>query len=439
MHTFRPRQTCKLPTTSRPAANIMLISAIALLLFTLILAPAMQAQTFHKLYTFTGYQDGGQPFAGVTLDSAGNVYGTSIGFGPQGGGTVFRLTRTNGRWAFLILGFTETGPYGRVVFGPGNALYGTSVYGSGSGCNGFGCGTVYKVPPATVCIPSNCQLVKVLYSFTGGADGSFPWAGDATFDAAGNLYGTAGGGGSTDSGVVFKLTPSGSAWTESVLYNFAGGEDGSAPYSGVIFDSAGNLYGTTLSGGTYGQGTVYRLAPSQSGWVETILHSFQGGSDGAQPIGRLIMDRAGNLYGTTTGWSYGRNNGGGGSVFELSPSGGSWTFTSRYAWGGPGGGGPYGNLAMDAAGNLYGAASGHGAYSEGVVFELTPGDGGWIYTDLHDFNAVSLGDGSFPAGGVTLDTNGNLYGTTMSGGSYGGDFQYCGLNFGCGIVWEITP
>jgi uncharacterized repeat protein (TIGR03803 family) len=263
----------------------------------------------------------------------------------------------------------------------------------------------------------------VLYSFTGGADGGYPGYGDVVFDQAGNLYGTTSLGGVNGFGTVFKLTPSGGGWTESVLYSFAGGNDGAFPYSGVTFDKVGNLYGTTTSGGANGGGTVYQLTPSEIGWTETVLWNFQAASDGSYPVGGVIFDQAGNLYGTTA-------NGGpssGGTVYELTPSGGNWVFTLLYSFSGYAG--PFGGLAMDAAGSLYGTTYQDGTYHLGSAFKLTLSGGSWIYTDLHDFDT----GGIYPIGSVVLDAGGNLYGTASAGGSQG-----CGGN-GCGVVWEITP
>src|SRR5271166_1949839 len=248
------------------------------------------------------------------------------------------------------------------------------------------------------------------------------------------LYGTTayGGGGSgcggnNGCGTVYKLTPSNGGWTESVLYSFQGGSDGAFPYAGVIFDQAGNLYGTTAYGGGSGCagngcGTVFQLTSSGSGWVENTLYSFQGGNDGASPFGGLIFDQSGNLYGST---AYTSSFGvGGGTVFELSPSGSNWIHTVLYSF--SGGAGPYDTLTIDA-GNLYGTTNRDGAYGYGSVFKLTHSGGGWTYTSLHDFTAGS--DGGYVYGGVILDSSGNLYGTTQYGGS-GGD---------TGVVWEITP
>jgi uncharacterized repeat protein (TIGR03803 family) len=264
----------------------------------------------------------------------------------------------------------------------------------------------------------------------GGSDGEAPGYADLIFDPAGNLYGTTsfGGGGGMDCsgtscGTVYELTPSGGSWTESVLYRFNPQPDGYDPYSGVIRDSAGNLYGTTFYGGTYGPGVVYELIPSGSGWTENILYDFQGGSDGGNPVGNLIFDQSGNLYG-------GNLTGGGGSdsagvVFELTPSNGIWTLTPIYAFTGTYGGGPAASLVMDAAGSLYGTTYADGLYGFGNVFKLTPSGGGWMYTSLYDFTGGS--DGANPGSTPVFDANGNLYGTTRSGGA-----------FGKGVAFEIT-
>jgi uncharacterized repeat protein (TIGR03803 family) len=206
-----------------------------------------------------------------------------------------------------------------------------------------------------------------------GPDGSL-------FDQAGNLYGTTAHGGADGYGTVYQLTPSGSGWTESVLFSFDG--NGAGPTAGLVFDNVGNLYGTTWGSAGGGYGTVYQLTPSGSGWTESVLFSFggpprqvptagrvfdnlgicEGGNDGCFPYAGLIFDPSGNLYGATT---YGPGSGGGGTAFELTPSGGSWTFSVVYSFTGSGGGGPAGNLVMDGAGNLYGTTGGDGAYGYG--------------------------------------------------------------------------
>jgi uncharacterized repeat protein (TIGR03803 family) len=232
---------------------------------------------------------------------------------------------------------------------------------------------------------------------------------------------------------VYELSLSNGSWTETILYSFTGGEDGSQPESGVVLDQAGNLYGTTLYGGADARGTVFQLTHSNSGWTETVLHSF--GSDGSGPYGGLIFDSAGNLYGTTQTADMGQGNG---TVFMLSPSGNDWTLTTLYRF--PSGFTyPYARLTMDAAGNLYGTTSYYFAFDNyiggqsgaGSVFKLAFAHGSWTYVDLYEF--TGRGDGDGPFGGVALDTNGNLYGTTTSGGGV----LYC--SGGCGVVWEITP
>jgi uncharacterized repeat protein (TIGR03803 family) len=210
---------------------------------------------------------------------------------------------------------------------------------------------------------------------------------------------------------------------ETVLYRFLGGTDGSLPNSGVIFDRVGNLYGTTFQGGgtgcsdNAGCGTVYELSPAGSGWTEKILYTFQGGADGNWPIGGLTIDPAGNLYGTTsTGGA-----GGGGTVFKLVPSGGTWHYTVVYSFTQSGGSflcpGPTGTLLVDSAGNMYGNSCANGAFGYGVIFKLSPSGNGWVYSSLHDF--MNGNDGAHPFGGLVIDRNRNLYDTSIDGGTFG--------------------
>ena len=403
-----------------------------------------QAQTFSVIHSFTGGGDGAIPQAGLTMDVAGNFYGTASSGGYQGTdqcrinngcGVVFKLTHQGSAWVLQPLysfqgGDDGSGPLSRVIPDPDGLLYGTTYGGGGPGCTGTGgCGTVYSVTPVTrVCSNVFCGWTEtVLYRFSGGSDGANPFLGDLIFDQAGNLYGTTIQGGDNDAGVVFELAHSGD-WTESPLYSFAVAT-GAYPESGVIFDSAGNLYGTAAGSGLYGYGMVYQLKPSHSGWTENTLYSFQGHGDGGGPVGGLIFDRAGNLYGTTTTEGPGTN---GGTVYELTNVHGSWSFVTLYGISG-GSGGPYGSLNMDAAGNLYGTTYSDGAFGFGSVFKLAPqSDGTWLYTDLHDFTGRS--DGRSPEGSLLVDANGNLFGTA----SDGGDLKRC-FHIGCGVIWEITP
>jgi uncharacterized repeat protein (TIGR03803 family) len=259
--------------------------------------------------------------------------------------------------------------------------------------------------------PAHAQTETVLYNFTGGSDGGTPQS-RLTFDAAGNLYGTTYGGG-LGYGTVFELSPNGNGgWNETVLYSFTGGADGANPmYSYVVFDSAGNLYGTARNGGANGLGVVFELSPVGTSWTETVVYSFAGGWDGAYPWDGLIMDPAGNLYGTnpiSVGY---------GAVFELSPSGG-WTKQGIY-FPGSGTASPMG-LTMDAAGNIFGITNSQ--FYDSTVFELSPnGNGGWNPTVIYTFRANGTGqypNGEDPFGTLVLDQAGNIYGTTLEGGAY---------------------
>ena len=412
-------------TVSRAATAMLTVATVFTL--TVVLTQPAQAQTFKVIHTFTGGGDGANPYAGLTMDQAGNLYGTASLGGGSGNGTVFRLSKKGSGWVFTPLysfqGAPDGGtPQARVVFGPGGILYGTSSFGGGCG----GCGTVFSLKPyPTACTTALCGWQEtVLYSFQGGNDGMNPALGDLIFDQAGNLYGTTTGGGAYGYGTVFELAPSQGGWTEKVLYSFAGGSDGSQPFAGLIFDNAGNLYGTTVYAGAHGWGTVYELTPSGSGWTVNVLYGFQGGSDGREPFGGLIFDQAGNLYGDN--WSAGQYDGG--TVFKLAPSNGSWTYSVVHSFDGYGYRGAAANLVMGGAGNLYGTTvnNGHGPHGSGNVFELIPSGGSWTYTSLYDFTGGN--DGAEPLCNVIFDANGNLYGTTYYGGANGN-----------GVVWEITP
>jgi uncharacterized repeat protein (TIGR03803 family) len=235
---------------------------------------------------------------------------------------------------------------------------------------------------------------------------------------------------------VFQLSPAGRQWTQTVLYRFAGGNDGANPVWGVILDAAGNLYGTTPFGGeatATGHGTVFELSSSGSGgWTESVLYRFTGqNGDGKEPQGGLLFDQQGNLYGTTyLGGVTQKRCCGTGTVFELSPGIGGWSETVLWTF--PAGGDfPMGTLVADAAGNLYGTTQGTAYSIWGSVFELSQKAGGtWNETVLHEFPfpVVFYTDGYAPESGVILDSLGNLYGTTTGGGTHGG-----------GIVYEITP
>jgi uncharacterized repeat protein (TIGR03803 family) len=403
-------------------------SALALALayaLTMIATQLAQAQTFTVLHNFTGGTDGAYPYVGVTEDSSGNLYGTAALGGMAGGcngngcGTVYKLARHGSGWLFSPLyGFTGGSdgavPLARVILGPNGTLYGTTYIGGG------GTGVVFNLHPpghvsGRVFSPWN---ETVLYQFGNVFDGNNP-EGDLLFDAAGDIYGTTSSGGyecldTVYCGTVYELTHNGSSWTESILYEFTNG-DVAIPLAGVISDHAGNLYGTTSN--LY---AVFELIRSESGWTEATL--YQPGYQGGAPIpsGGVIFDPSGNLYGTTQ--SGGTN--GVGTVFELMTMGGSWSESTLYNF--TGGGTPDASLVRDASGNLYGTTCVGGAHNSGSVFKLVPSGGAWTETDLYDFTGGS--DGYCPMGNVILDAQGNIYGTAYAGGSDG-----------YGTVFEITP
>jgi uncharacterized repeat protein (TIGR03803 family) len=305
-----------------------------------------------------------------------------------------------------------------------------------------------------IATPAAAQEEKVLHSFNNGASGgSYPYSG-LILDKAGNLYGTTGFGGTgtgcySGCGTVFELMPqAGGGWVEKVLHNFQLNVTGGVqPVSGLIFDAAGNLYGTTAAGGNTtcigGCGTVFELIPDGGGgWTEKVLHSFGGSPEGAFPQGGLIFDAAGNLYGTT----YEGGPRGGcqcGTVFELSPlPGGGWKEKILHIFGRTGPGFPSSSLIFDDDGNLFGMALGGsgsgciGVYGCGTVFELSPvAGGGWSEQVLHNFTKNGT-DGNVPYGGLISDAAGNLYGTTSAGGAgLCGDGR--GIEVGCGTVFEL--
>ena len=401
---------CVVATTAALALAIVFVLAV-------VTTEAAHAQSFQLLHTFSG-PDGAHPIAGLTIDRGGKLYG-SVRTGHSGSnwGGAYQLRRAGSGWIFATLYIFDGTLLDRVVFGPDGTLYGTAP----NNIAGYQYGYVFNLrPPVNVCTTAICSWNEaLLYPFSGGVDGATPLYGDLIFDKAGNIYGTTSLGGSGD-GVVFEMMRAGNGWTEQPLYAFSG-PDGASPYNGVIFDNAGNLYGTTTQGGSSGNGTVFELSPSGSGWTEQVIYSFQGGSDGSYPTAGLIFDQSGNLYGATASGG----TGGGGTVFELSPSGGGWTHSVLYSFTGSAQCGPWGTLVMEA-GNLYGTTVCDGANNDGNVFELTPSGSGWTQNSLWDFTGGN--DGKNPYCNVIFDTAGNLYGTASSGGAHQ-----------AGVVWEITP
>jgi len=428
--TFMANQARHPKLVFRLSRSSMLGAALTLATLGTLAMVAMQpaqAQTFTVLHNFTGGADGESPYVGVTIAPSGVLYGTTRLGGTHGIGTAFRLTPEGSGWVFSPLyeftgGLDGEQPVGGIAIGPNGVLYGTTPYA------GINDGVVFALrPAATFCKSTLCYWSEaVLHAFPGSPDGAYPQYENLTFDQAGNIYGTTCEGGIYGApyggGITFQLTPSGTGRMESILHNFGSGSDGWCPSGGVVLDTAGNVYGSTRYGGPGGDGALYQLMPSNGGWVENILVNFDG-ANGANPYGNLIIDNSGNLYGATS--SGGQN--GGGVVFKLAPSDGGWSYSAIYSFSSCS---PFGGVAMDAAGDLFGTCNTGGAGGYGWVYELTNCSQTCIPNDLHDFSGS---DGAGPLGAPVLDANGNLYGTTAVGGT-----GNCG-GYGCGVVWEITP
>lgn len=358
-----------------------------------------KTKTYRVIHSFNNNVGGNEPVAGLIEDANGNFYGTTASAGDMEDGTVFVLASGSRKPKFLhtFTGDPDGGePYAGVIMDQAGSLYGTTVAG---GDNVNSKGTVYKIDPK--------KKETLLHSFDRESDGAFPYAG-VVMDGAGNLYGTTSIGGTSSKGIAYKLESDG---TEKVLHTFTGGSDGGEPFAGLILDRKGNLYGTTFYGGANNDGVVFELAP---GGKEKVLYSFKGGTDGANPYaGNLITDKAGNFYGMT----YAGGANGDGTVYELKRDG-TETVLHSFA-GGSDGAEPFAGLIMDGAGNLYGTTQYGGMVCNGMgsgcgtVFELAP-DG--TETVLHAFKGGL--DGIEPSCTLFADDAGNLYGTTIYGGLY---------------------
>jgi hypothetical protein len=451
--------------------------AVAVTLMLTVSALAQDSEIV--LHNFSGGKDGAVGANQLAADSAGNLYGTTwdggnssaacgayFGYPSYSGcGVVFKLTpRKGGAWKETVLHTFSGGkdgalPVGGVVLDSAGNLYGTTWFGGDrrpANCNltGLipGCGVVYKLTPTE----DGPWTETVLYTFTGGSDGAYPYSG-VTLDSSGNVYGTAVAAGymltcntgGSGCGVVFKLTPAPSGpWTESVLYAFTGGTYGNGPYGGLTFDASGNLYGVTKEGGDTsvncfgpgfpGCGVVFELTPTPSGpWTETVLHAFTGGADGSNPYMGVTLDAAGNVYASTdsggdlTSYSCRKQAiPGCGVVFELTQ--GTWEETVLYTFtGGSDGIGASSPVILDSYGNLYGTFWSGGGSGNGGVYKLTPaGQGPWTESELYAFTGGA--DGGEPQGSLLFDSAGNLYGMTF----YGGDRSEC-AGGGCGVVFKL--
>jgi uncharacterized repeat protein (TIGR03803 family) len=333
------------------------------------LSPTPNGWDHTVLYSFTGGADGGEPYKGVSIDRRGNLYGTAVTGGSgscEGGcGVVYKLTKSGGTWnQAVIYAFTGgddgSGPGARVTVDRSGNLYGMTPTG---GSNGLG--TIYKLHPHA----GNWDF-QVIHTFTGGDDGATGSAGRMLL-SHGRLYGAATTGGMYGSGVVFELTPTPvGEWDFRVLYSFHGQPDGSFPYGALLRASSGKIYGTTYYGGENGIGSVYELSPRPVGeWDGRVIYSFQTENDGNSPISNLVSDAAGNLYGTTSEGGLGS-----GVIFKLAPiGGGQWTESVVHPFAGPPDGSfSYNGMVVDRFGNFYGATVHGGLNDDGSVYKFTP-------------------------------------------------------------------
>jgi uncharacterized repeat protein (TIGR03803 family) len=428
--------TCPAPTQK---FSSLFTAAIALGI-VISLTATSQAQTENVLYSFTGGKDGGDPGGGLVRDAVGNLYGTTVSGGHNSNGVVFQLhPDSGGGWTQTVLhaflsGIDGGTPSGGVVLDAAGNLYGGVM-----GGNGF----IFKLTPQ----PTGGWTKTNAHIFRG-TDGTTP-QGNLIIDAAGNMFGATNSGGSSTNcfgggcGVIFRLTPGPNGGGKfKILHTFTGGKDGSFPRGGLVLDAAGNLYGTARNGGImtgcggFGCGVVFKLSPTSQGeWKNTVLFAFGGGKAGSNPNGNLVLDAAGNLYGTTPQGNGGSACGGlgCGTAFELSPTNtNTWTPSILHTFtGGTDGGTPPPGLTL-SAGTLYGTTEEGGNLNCGVsigcgtVYQLAPVSGGWQQTIIYAFTGGT--DRGSPTSGVLLDASGNLYGETSSGGTNG-----------WGTIYQIVP
>lgn len=371
--------------------------------------------TTEVIYSFAGEDDGEYTDTDIAIDAGGNLYGTSVLGGEFGGGTVWQLSPVGGGWVHTVL-YNFTGgadggePYKGVTLDGAGNLYGTAVTGGSGSCEG-GCGVTYQLTKS-----GDIWTQRVIHAFTGGADGSGPGARVAV-DKRGNLYGMTPTGGANGLGVIYLLRPkSGGGWSFRVIHTFTGGADGSSGSAGKMVFRGGRVFGAATAGGNHSAGAIFQLTPTQTGeWDFKTLYSFQGAPDGVFPYGAVLFDSAGNIYGTTY---YGGTNGIG-AVYKLSPTtSGEWNETVLYSFqNGNDGNSSISNLVFDTAGNLYGTTS-EGGLGSGTVFKLTPGPNGtWTESIPHSFQGPP--DGAFPYAGMVGDGVGNFFGATVHGGDDG--------------------
>ncbi len=400
---------------------VMTVAATALLCASgATTAIAKKSATESAAYSFQGGNDGGFPQGGLVADAKGKMYGVTTSDGSDHSGVIFEVGRKNGAWVetpiYTFAGGSDgSDPQAGLAIDSAGNLYGTTYQG------GSGYGAVFELSPGK----KKTWDLKVLWTFSGGNDGGSP-SGRLTIDSSGNVYGTTTEGGTGVVGTVFELSPgNGGSWNETVLYNFTGNNDGGEPMGNVLLGSDGNIYGTTAGYGQYNYGVVYKLTHGNSGWTQSVIHAFQGGSDGEVPRDGLILDGSGVLYGTTAGFdnSYG-------NVFSLHTDGSNYNaiYTlsgCQYCYTGNG---PWQTVSMDSSGNLYGTALADGTNNNGEVFKLTPGqNNSWTATVLYAFQGGA--SSNFPYSTVLIGKNDKLFGTSYGSAGQNGFFP--------GNVWEI--
>ncbi len=412
----------------------------ALLIMTLALSALANAATESTLYTFTE-QTSFWPQGSLIEDASGNLFGTTRAGGTYGVGTVFELSPpavSGGAWTLTTLyNFVPYGgggyvPISDLVRDQAGAFYGTFFSGGDPVCN---CGGVYKLTPPTV--QGGAWSEKALYTFKGQADGRLPATAALALTKLGTLYGVTLRGGTWDSGVIYQLTTkNGVSYTESALYSFGDVGDASTPSGPIALDSAGSLYGVTSSGGAFDQGAVYKFVPASTGHLatESLLFSFGGSTTtGSNPIGNVVFDIGGNIYGVTNAGGSADDDG---VVYSLAPANPTWTETILYVFSKKSGSAPVAGLTWNHTNNnLYGTTSSQNGLTsgDGSIYKLAPPTvkgGAWTESTLFEFTyAVS---GGYPTGTVLRDSKtGTLYGTAINGGVTGCDLF-------CGTIWQVA-
>jgi uncharacterized repeat protein (TIGR03803 family) len=358
---------------------------------------ATSTSTFSTLYSFTGAADGSTPNGALIFNSGGQLYGTTIGGGTDRDGTIFRFDPTN-KLLTTLYSFTGQNdgaqPVPKLALDSNGTIYGAAHYGGSANA-----GTVYRFVP-------NASQFTSIYSFQGLADGASP-NGGLLIDRSGNVDGTAAQGGAFNFGSVFQVNPNTSQ--ETNLYSFNGASQGNHPNGIPTLTNVGLIFGATSKGGTNGSGLIFSVNPSKK--TEKVLYRFTGGNDGDQPNGGLVFNSAGMIFGTTHGG--GTNDAG--TIYQFNPV--TLQFTTLYSFsGGDDGAAPGGAMVLDSSGNLYGITGGSTKYpGNGTVFEFAPATGDLV--TLHQFSGGS--DGSSPSNGLIFDPSGKLYGATQLGGTSG--------------------